>query len=309
VKGSLEVTSELRTHALLYDLTVSPLWRDRFDRLFVERIGFPEKGHALLLECGTGGLAVELAGRLQHVGSVVASDADAERLTLARGKADIANLDNIRFVSAERLAPELRANFYELALGDASLLPADRLAPMLRTLWRTVAYDGKVVVYALSRGSFDEFFSIFWEALYNCGLAETLNDQLETLLYAHPTKADLEEEATTAGLRNVHVVIWKEELAFPDGTAFLESPLITGYWLDQWLTIVPAERRRDVKEAIAGVIDRDAVGLPFEISLKAAIVVGARGDASPFLTSRTDETDDYVPDFDADDEDAETFDA
>lgn len=270
------MNSEARTRAFFYDLNVAPLWRDCFDQLFTDQVGLPDRGRILLIECGTGGLAVELAARLRETGSVTASDSDPERLALARDKATVANLENIRFLSIEQLAEERLADAFDLIIGDASLLPAASLATILKTLRAGINYDGKTVAYVASRGSFDEFFSIFWEALYTCDLAEELGPALEGLLSAQPTKGDIEEQAVAAGWRNILVTIARQDIAFETGTAFLESPLITGHWLDRWLAIVPADRIADVKAAIVSIIDRDREEMPFEIGLKAALVTGNR---------------------------------
>jgi SAM-dependent methyltransferase len=255
---------------------VAPLWRDCFDQLFTETVGLPDRGRVLLVECGTGGLAVEIAARLRETGSVTASDADPDRLALASDKANIANLDNIRFLSLGKLAEERLTDAYDLVIGDASLLPAGALATILKTLRAGVTYDGTAAAYVVSRGTFDEFFSIYWEALYNCELAEQLGPALETLLLTHPTKADIEEQAAAAGWRNVGVTIIRHNIGFESGTSFIESPLIAEHWLDGWLKIVPADRVADVKAAIVEIIEREREGLTFEIGLKAALVTGNR---------------------------------
>lgn len=270
------MNSDARTRAFQYDLNVAPLWRDCFDQLFTEIVGLPDRGRVLLVECGTGGLAVEIAARLRETGSVTATDNDPDRLALAGDKAVIANLDNIRFLPLGKLAEERLTDAYDLVIGDASLLPAGALATILKTLRAGVTYDGTAAAYVVSRGTFDEFFSIYWEALYNCELAEQLGPALETLLLAHPTKADIEEQAAAAGWRNVAVTIIKRNIGFESGTSFIESPLIAGHWLDGWLKIVPANRVADVKAAIVEIIDRDREDLTFEIGLKAALVTGNR---------------------------------
>lgn len=270
------MNSDARTRAFQYDLNVAPLWRDCFDQLFTETVGLPDRGRVLLVECGTGGLALEIAARLRETGSVTATDNDPDRLALAADKANIANLDNIRFLSLGKLAEERLTDAYDLVIGDASLLPPGALATILKTLRAGVTYDGTAAAYVVSRGTFDEFFSIYWEALYTCGLAEELGPALEVLLLAHPTKVDIEEEAAAAGWRNVAVTIIKHNIGFESGTSFIESPLIAGHWLAGWLKIVPPDRIADVKAAIVEIIDRDREDLTFEIGLKAALVTGNR---------------------------------
>ncbi|MCS7078539.1 MAG: class I SAM-dependent methyltransferase [Chloracidobacterium sp.] len=266
--------SDDRTRAFLHDLTVAPLWGECFNRLLMETITLPDSGRVLLVECGTGGLAIELAHRLRETGTVTATDSNPARLQLARDKCQVAKLDNLRLLNPQELADDPVKDGYDLVVGDASLLPVEALEPMLTLLRDRVGEGGQVVAYAVSRGSFDEFFSILWEALYECDLAETLAAPLEALLRAYPTKADLRTQATAAGLHGVNVVVEKETLKFDSGQDFLESPLIAGYWLDRWLAIVPPERLEAVKTAVCNIIDRDYGTYPFEISVKAALLIG-----------------------------------
>ncbi|MBI4749879.1 MAG: class I SAM-dependent methyltransferase [Acidobacteria bacterium] len=269
--------SDQRTQAYLYDLYVAPLWRERFDQLFIEQVGLPTEGQMLLLECGTGGLALEVAAALKDTGTVVASDQDQDILELARAKALATKLENVRFVSSGEIQTEFTPHTYDLTLGDTSLLPPNQIQPMLNNLYRPLATDGTAILYAITRGSFDEFFSIYWEALFECGLAEQLQPQLEQVLNLYPTLEDIEGWATSAGWKNVQVVLENEEFTFDTGEEFLSSPLISNYQLENWLAIVPtAAEITQVKQAIAAIIDRDRGEYPFDITIKAALVTGKR---------------------------------
>ncbi|OYT71536.1 MAG: hypothetical protein CFK52_07840 [Chloracidobacterium sp. CP2_5A] len=263
-----------RARALVHDLAIAPMWRECFDRLLAEAVSLPDSGRILLIECGTGGLAIELAHRLRETGAVTASDSDPARLQIARDKRQVAKLDNLRLVETRYLVDDPVEDGYDLVVGDASLLAADALEPMLALLRDQVGEDGQVVAYVVARGSFDEFFSIFWEALYECDLAETLAAPLEAMLRVHPTQADLSAQAASAGLHGVRVMVGKEIFRFDSGQEFLESPLIAGYWLDRWLSIVPPAYLDTVKASVRDLIDRDRGDYPFEVSLKAALLTG-----------------------------------
>jgi SAM-dependent methyltransferase len=268
-----------RTRAFLYDLTIAPLWCECFNQMLGETVPMPESGRILLVECGTGGLAIELAHRLRDTGTVTASDSDPARLQIVRDKCQVAKLDNLRILDNRQLAADPIAEGYDLVVGDASLLPTEALPPMLTLMRERVGDGGQVAAYALLRGSFDEFFSIFWEALYECDLAEDLAVPLETLLRTHPTPGDIRAQAAGAGLHNVVLTTSKETFPFDSGHAFLESPLIAGYWLDRWLSIVPRAYLNPVRDSLRDIIDRDRGTYPFEVSIKAALLTA---HAEPF---------------------------
>ena len=68
------------------------------------------------------------------------------------------------------------------------MLPPSEIEPALAELAR-VANSGALVVLKLTtRGSFDEFFSIYWESLYNLGLLD-YTPQLEGLITERLTAA------------------------------------------------------------------------------------------------------------------------
>lgn len=292
-------SSDDRTHAFLHDLTVAPLWCECFNQLLTETVPLPESGRILLVECGTGGLAIELAHRLRDTGTVTASDSDPARLQIVRDKCQVAKLDNLRILDRHQLAADPIADGYDLVVGDASLLPTEALPPMLSLLRERVGAGGQVAAYALLRGSFDEFFSILWEALYECDLAEDLAVPLEALLRTHPTPADIRAQAASAGLHGVALTTSKETFPFDGGQAFLESPLIAGYWLDRWLSIVPSPYLDTVKASLCDIIDRDRGSYPFEVSIKAALLTAravAFGTDDANLNDDTDTEDDLEDD-------------
>jgi hypothetical protein len=127
-----------------------------------------------------------------------------------------------------------------------------------------------------TRGSFDEFFSIYWEALHDVGIDEPVWARLEALINERPTISEAEQMGERAGLRGLQNFWSKEEFAFESGEAFLDSPLIKDNFLDEWLAIIAAERRDDVRRRIAEIIDRERQDVDFEMSIKATLIAGHR---------------------------------
>ena len=127
-----------------------------------------------------------------------------------------------------------------------------------------------------TRGSLDEFFSIFWEALLSVEVVEEVWTALERLMSERKTIADAELLVKQAGLRNVHSFSSKEEFSFETGEAFLTSPLIEDVFLEGWMAIIPESRRREVRERIVSIIDRERRGASFEVSIKATVLSGIK---------------------------------
>ena len=160
--------------AYLYDLYFVPGWREVFDQLIDSEVKLPPEGKFLDAGCGTGGYAIELATRLGHKGEVIGIDDNAERLLLAQGKAEITKLENVRFAPGSLESLGVADDDFDFVVADLSLLAAtelpERLNDILTELKRVAKHGAMIVLKLTTRGSFDEFYSIYWEALYEADL-------------------------------------------------------------------------------------------------------------------------------------------
>lgn len=263
-----------REEAYLFDLFLAPGWQELFNRMIEEEVKLPKEGYFLELECGSGGFAIDLAGRGGEKVNLLSVDSDPELVAIATEKARIRKSANVRFATAEtaRLAPEL----FDLVIVDLSLVPwrspsltIHQIAPLIRP-------GGQLVAKFITTGSFDEVFSVYWEALYDLGLTE-YSPQLEKLIAERLTISEAEHLAINAGFRHVHSVVRKEIFNFTAATDFFDSPLIRLPFLAQWLGILPNDAVRDrVRTQIASIIDRERNGRDFDTSIKATLITGRK---------------------------------
>ncbi|HVF89694.1 MAG TPA: class I SAM-dependent methyltransferase [Blastocatellia bacterium] len=262
--------------AYRYDLFITPEWRDRFDTLINETARIPVEGRILDVNTGTGSHAIELATQLKGEGEVIGVDPHPERLEIARAKALVKKLEAISFQEASPTALPFGEGEFDAVIGDASLVPSGQVGEVLSEMLRVAKPGAKVVLKLATRGSFDEFFSIYWEALLGLGIVEEVWASLEAFIKERPTVSDAVEHAKEIGLRKADSVSSREEFAFETGSEFLESPLIRDTFLSTWLSIVPEEQRGEVSDRIASIIERERAGLPFEVSIKATLIHGIK---------------------------------
>src|SRR5262245_12650321 len=156
--------------AYRYDLFIAPEWRRRFDALVDENLEIPGEGEILEVNCGTGDHALEMAERLKDKGEVVAVDPGAERLELARAKTLVAKLQNVRFEQALPRQLPFESGRFDVVIGDASLAETSEIEATLTEMIRVAKSGASVTIMLATHGSFDEFFSIYWEALMEAGL-------------------------------------------------------------------------------------------------------------------------------------------
>lgn len=262
--------------AYIYDLYIVPVWRDCFDRFFNEKFGLPKSGKVLDLQCGTGGHAIEMARMLSNKGSVVAIDEYQEIINLANAKASIAKVENLEFFNASTNQLTFPDNTFDLILSDISLLPKDKLAKQISELVRVLKPESKLAFYSTTKGSFDEFFSVFWEALYYCELSAPLQEALEELINEWPAPKANEVLLQNAGLKSINSYTKKEVFTYKRAEEFFASPLMEKYFFDKWFSIVPRGKQEAVRKALEEIIERDRNGYDFDISIKATLLTAEK---------------------------------
>ncbi len=265
-----------RELAYLYDIYIAPIWRGCFDQLFAEKLKMPEEGRVLEVNCGTAGQAIHLANALAHKGEVIAVDKNIYMLKLAQAKSSLSQLSNLSFVAGDSLHLNFPNNKFDLVIGDYTFSTYATLEGQIKELMRVAKPGGQVVANLTTRGSFDEFFSIFWEALYECELSEEALPALENLINNRPTLSEAETLLSTAGLTAMHSFQKKEEFLYETATSFFTAPLIEDYLLPHWFSILPPQTNERVQTALTRIIERERGGYNFDISIKATVIVGEK---------------------------------
>src|SRR5262245_24182583 len=259
--------------AFRYDLFIAPDWGDRFDTVINENIELPLEGRFLDVNCGTGAYAIELAERLKGKGEVVGVDPDAERINIARAKTQVQKTKDVRFEIEPATRLPFKDNEFDVVIGDASLLHTSEIENVCAEMIRVARPEGQVVLKLTTHGSFDEFFSVYWEALHEAGIAEEVWSALEQLIKERITVSSAETMGEGAGLHGIESFVSKEEFGFGNAKEFLESPLIADWFLSEWMEIVPPGSREAVLSKIASIIERERNKALFEVSIKATVLV------------------------------------
>lgn len=195
---------------------------------------------------------------------------------MARGKATVKKLDQVTFQQGSLLSLPVADGSFDLVVGDASFFSPSQIAQALAELRRVAALGAPMALKMMTRGSFDEFYSVYWEALYNLELLE-YSTQLETMILGQMTVSEAEDLAAAAQWKKMRSVTQKERFDFAEAKLFLESPLIETYFLDAWLSILPDEATRSrVRQEIGKLIDARDTSMDFDVSIKATLILGTR---------------------------------
>jgi len=265
--------------AFLHDLYVATDWGERFAVLVDEHVKLPAKGRVLCVAAGTGGHALALKKRAGRDVTVVGVDESPERIELARAKSGMLKLDDqVEFCSTQLETLALEDEQFDLVVGDASMVAAERLPEMLAEMARVTAPGGTVALNVSTASSFGEFFSIYWEALCATNLAEYA-PAVEDLINELPTVSEVEDLARYEGLSEVRSWTNKEEFDYATGEEFINAPLVNDFLLGQWLAPLPDEEARErASSEITRIINEERHDADFTFSIKATLVVGNKAE-------------------------------
>jgi ubiquinone/menaquinone biosynthesis C-methylase UbiE len=266
--------------AFLHDLYIATDWGERFAGLMDDHLQVPKAGHALYIAAGTGGHALALKERAGRDLTLIGVDESEARLALARAKAAATHLEEVtEFRVAQLEALAFEDEQFDLVVGDLSLVAAERLPEVLAEMAR-VAAPGAAVAFALpTASSFGEFYSLYWEAMFNLGLID-LSPIVEHLIADHPTVAHVETLAAREGLDLIRSWTNIEEFNYTSGEEFLNAPLVRDFLMRHWLEPLEEdeEPRARVFPEIGRIIDEERNEAEFSFTVKATLVVGHKTD-------------------------------
>lgn len=263
-----------RDLAFLHELFVATDWGERFAELIDEHVTLPKKGRALYVASGAGGHAIALQERAGEALKFICLDENDASLELSRAKA-----------TALKLKTEFRAgnvdelpfadNQFDLVVGDGSLVHPLRIPKMIAEIARVAAPDATVAFSLPTFSSFGEFFSIYWEALHNCGLLDHEAD-VETLITTLPSVSSVEEMGERAGLEDVASWTVIEEFDYESSENFLTAPLIADFLMQIWLETLPRDSYEQVVKEIGRLINEERHEAEFALTVKATLVMGKK---------------------------------
>lgn len=260
--------------AYLHELFVANDWGERFAELIDEHVKLPKEGRTLYLAAGTGGHAIALQERANPNVTFHWVNENEASLELPRAKAAVLK-DGTQFLQGKVDALASPANQFNLVIGDASLVHSQRVPQMVAEMARVAAPNATVALVLPTFSSFGEFFSIYWEALHNCGLLDYEVD-VERLIGTLPSVSAVEGMAEQAGLDEIESWTRVEEFDYESEEQFINAPLISDFLMPIWLETLPADSRRQVIAEMARLINEERHEAEFALSVKATLVMGKK---------------------------------
>ena len=260
--------------AFLQDLFIAADWGERFAELVDKHVQLPKKGRVLYAGAGTGSHAMALRERAGPELEFLCLDENEECVELARAKVG-ALREPADFQRGKLDSLEADDAYFDLVIGDASLVGPERVAAIISELVRVALPGGTVALTLPTASSFGEFFSIYWEALHNSDIPDHEVD-VEGLITELPTVSEVERVAAGEGLEDITTWMQIEEFDYESGEDFLSTPLISDFLMKSWLRSIPSDRRQHLTQEIADLIDEERHNAEFSLTVKATLLVGRK---------------------------------
>ncbi|HEY1584632.1 MAG TPA: class I SAM-dependent methyltransferase [Polyangia bacterium] len=266
--------------AKIYDAEVLPIWSRRFGRLLLRDLALPPKAMVLDVGCGTGYPSLEILGKMDAEGRIIAIDPSSPMLDEARNKAGRLAGKRI-FFRSESATPKLvfANDVYDLVICNAGLHEFDDPEGAVREFARVAKPGGRVAVTLPLAGTFNEFFDLYREVLGKVDRQDAI-DRLDAHTAQYPPLEQVEAWLEDAGLVDVTGEWDTFTLLFKSSREFFFAPLIEYGPLSAWKAIAgKGQPMQDAFWHLKAAIDAYYAGRPFAVTVNAGIVRGRKEHA------------------------------
>jgi len=238
-----------------------PLWSAPFGMLLLERIPIRRGITILDVGAGTGFLTLELAQRCGPTATVIAVDPWASGMDRLRHKLNWLGLDNVELIEGDAAGLDLPDSSVDVVVSNLGINNFESPEAVLRTCWRVMKADGRLLLTTNLVGHMQEFYDIYRDTLIDLALGDRLA-ALEAHIDHRGTVDSVTRLLEGCGLKVTDVTTDSFRMRFADGSCLLRHYLIRLGFVSAWKAILPAasiastfkelERRLDAEAARRG---------------------------------------------------------
>ncbi|MCI5054927.1 MAG: class I SAM-dependent methyltransferase [Flavobacteriales bacterium] len=207
------------------------LWAAPFGRLLLDNIPMVQTSKVLDLGFGTGFPLIELAQRFGEKTQVFGMDIWSEALKVARNKAEILDLKNIKIIEASAEKIPFENDYFDLICSNLGVNNFEHFDLILEEIYRALHPSGHFCFTTNDDSTFKELYTIFIETNKELGYnTETVSNQMQE----RGQKEGIIKRVERADLKLQEFKKDETFLRFTDANAVLDYSLIRigfrAYW-------------------------------------------------------------------------------
>lgn len=210
------------------------LWASPFGIMLLDN--FPIKNYQNYLDigCGTGFPLIEIASRIgSECKAAVGIDPWAEAVKRAQGKIEVLQLDNISVIEGNAEDINFPDDYFDLITSNLGINNFEVPSKVMNESYRTLKQGGTFCATTNLTGTFDEFYNLFRETLFELKLEKYLLG-LDNHINHRGTEKSSVELFENSRFKIIRTIKSEYQMRFYNGSAFLNHPFIIIGFIDAW---------------------------------------------------------------------------
>ncbi|GAB6119014.1 class I SAM-dependent methyltransferase [Dysgonomonas termitidis] len=209
------------------------LWASPFGVMLLDN--FPIKNYQNYLDigCGTGFPLIEITNRIGSECKAVGIDPWGEAVKRAQGKIDVLQLDNISVIEGNAENINFPDDYFDLITSNLGINNFENPSKVINESYRTLKHGGIFCATTNLTGTFNEFYNLFRETLFELKLEKYLLG-LDNHINHRGTEKSSVELFENSRFKIIRTIKSEYQMRYYNGSAFLNQPFIIIGFIDAW---------------------------------------------------------------------------
>lgn len=209
------------------------IWAAPFGLLLLNNFPIKKYQNYLDIGCGTGFPLIEIASRIGNDCQAVGIDPWEEAVKRAKKKITTLQLDSISIIEGDAENINFDDNHFDLITSNLGINNFENPMKVMNECHRVLRSEGTLCITTNLTGTFDEFYKLFRESLFELKLEKYLT-KLDDHINHRGTENSSTQLFENSGFEIIKVIKSESQMRFYNGSAFLNHPFIIIGFIDSW---------------------------------------------------------------------------